>query len=469
MAELRRLRALLTDTGRNPAVPDELSERLAAIGSDGRGGLDDLHNLDDLYAPGARARRRALTVSAAGVAILLALVTGVGYLAAPAERAAVADPSPAVRADFSATLAQLPLATDGVAAALLVDPARLSSTDARIPGEPTMAGSELSGRAVIAALQRADRAGDRVAFSGVQRVLAPRDDLTTAAEVEVTAEPGSGSQVTVRNAVGDQVAQGLVPDRNRSRVADADLVDALAANYRLSGVSGGTLLGRPVTLVEAHRRDGGSDRPTARWWLDDRTGLVLRQQTFDHTGRLVLSAGFTELSVGRATASGPNTHTGPVFTVMSRPLTTAAFTTASAPHLSNQGWFCRSELAGLSLVRLRADAPAEPGVLQMVYTDGLSTVSVFQRRGVLGRTPAEARWDPNLRAFRQDAMLNTAIWQSGDAVFTVATNGSPALRDKVVAAMPRSAADRRPGERPATRTTMERIEAGWTRILDRVR
>jgi hypothetical protein len=248
----------------------------------------------------------------------------------------------------------------------------------------------------------------------------------------------------------------------------------LSSAYEVSAVDGGTLLGRPVTMVQARRHQASaSDAPAARWWIDDRTGLVLRQQNYDHAGRLVLSAGFTELNIGTARAgtgtgtdSGKGTGAAGAMTPaadrpLTAPLTTAAFTTSSAGRLSSQGWFCHAELAGMSLIRLRADAPAEPGVLHMIYTDGLSTVSVFERRGTLTDPPAESEWDPNLEAYRTDAMLNTATWQSGDAVFTVATDGSTALRDRVVAALPH--------EPPAGRSTMERIRAGWSRVLERIR
>jgi hypothetical protein len=271
--------------------------------------------------------------------------------------------------------------------------------------------------------------------------------------------PGSGSQVVVRKLNGSEITQGLVPTPAAARIAGSDLFGALTSGYRLSGIDGGTLLGRPVTLVQAWRSGSSEDdAPAARWWIDNKTGLVLRQQTYDPAGRLVLDARYRTIAVGGARAmASPNSGGVGVSHELMAPLTTATFTTGSAGQLSSQGWFCQSELAGMSLARLRADAPAEPGVLHMIYTDGLSTVSVFERRGRLTDPPAESEWDPNLGAYRTDAMLNTATWQSGDAIFTVATDGSTALRDKVVAALPHDQA--------ARRTTMERVRAGWARIL----
>lgn len=455
VAALQRLRSLLTDTGRQSGapVPNELAHRLAAIAD-----VDD-HT--------SRRAARARTVSAAGAVLLLVLIAGVGYVAAPAERGGIADPTAAVRTDFSAAVAQLPLTSTAVAAALVVSPQRLRTDDAEFVREPTMTGPDLDTRQVEALLDKAEWAAARVPYSGVQQVAAPRDGRTTAADVAVDFAPGTGARLAVRTLAGDQVAAGRVPTPAASRIAAGNQISALASAYRLTGTTGGTVLGRPVALVQAwSRQNPGAEYPAASWWIDTATGLVIRQQVYDHAGRLVLAAHYTSLSIGAADATAApadagatralSTPTEPT-DLLNRPLTTASFTTASAGALSSQGWFCHAELAGMQLVRLRADAPAEPGVLHMVYTDGLSTVSVFERRGRLADPPSASTWDPTLGAYRTDAMLNTATWQSGNAVFTVATDGPTALRDTVVAALPHDHA--------GGRTTMGRVRAGWSRIL----
>ncbi|QGN33437.1 zf-HC2 domain-containing protein [Microlunatus sp. Gsoil 973] len=455
VAALQRLRSLLTDTGRQTGapVPDELTHRLAAIARS-----DAATDRDRPRMVGTRA------VPLAGVALLLVLIAGVGYAAAPADgrRDAIADPTAAVRTDFSAALAQLPLTSTAVAAALTVDPLRLGATSPELDDEPTMTGPRLDHRQVDHLLHSAAWASARVPYSGVQQVVAPRDDRTTAAEVAVDFTPADGSQVTIRTLDGEQVAGGLVPTPAASRIAGNNLISALASGYRLTGIAGGTAAGRPVALVQAWARDATVDKPAAAWWIDTDTGLVVRQQLYDHTGRLVLSARYSSLSIGAPATTGvARTPARRELTtsaaLLTRPLTTATFTTASAGSLSSQGWFCHARLAGLKLVRLRADAPGEPGVLHMVYTDGLSTVSVFERRGRLVDPPSASTWDPTLDAYRTDAMVNVATWQSGHAVFTVATDGPTALRDEMVRALPH---DTVPGP-----TTMSRIQAGWSRIL----
>jgi len=459
VAALQRLRSLLTDSGRQALIPSQLADRLAAIA-------------ETDHEDGTAAGRGLLlkTVSLAGVAVMLVLITGVGYVAAPAERAGIADPTAAVRSDFAAVIAQLPLTSAGVAAALTVDPHRLRSGDADLGQDPTMAGPGLDQHQISAVLHKAQWATAQVPYSGVQQIVAPRDDQTTdqttAADVSVDFAPGTGSQVAVRALDGTLTGSGTVPTPAASRIAASNQISTLSRAYKLTGVAGGTVLGRPVVRIEAWRRAPAANQPSAIWWVDTATGLVLRQQLFDDTGRLVLSARYTSLAIGANTAAlaaqtQPQRPVGTPVTLLTRPLTTplttATFTTASAGELSSHGWFCQSELAGLQLVRLSADAPAEPGVLHMVYTDGLSTVSVFERRGRLADTPAASTWDPTLGAYRTDAMVNTATWQSGGAVFSVATDGPTGLRDTVVAALPHDQSD--------DRTTIGRIQAGWSRIL----
>ncbi len=66
-----------------------------------------------------------------------------------------------------------------------------------------------------------------------------------------------------------------------------------------------------------------------------------------------------------------------------------SLTLSSAAELVNSGWFCEGELGEMSLVRLRSDEPDQPGALHMVYSDGVSTLSVFEQRGRLGTVLGE--------------------------------------------------------------------------------
>ena len=138
-----------------------------------------------------------------------------------------------------------------------------------------------------------------------------------------------------------------------------------------------------------------------------------------------------------------------------------ALTLSNTPRLETAGWTCPADLAGLSLTRLRSNSTVDPTGVQLGYTDGLVTVSVFEQRGRLAAAPEGASWDPALKAYIWHGASEAATWQSGDTVFTVVTDGSEALLGSAVDALPH--ADSRPP------STMDQIKAGWVKILADVR
>jgi hypothetical protein len=74
-----------------------------------------------------------------------------------------------------------------------------------------------------------------------------------------------------------------------SRVVNEELLGLLERNYRLSATRGTSVAGRSATLVTATRDD--SPLVAARWWIDDATGIVLWEETYDKSGSLDLSFG----------------------------------------------------------------------------------------------------------------------------------------------------------------------------------
>jgi hypothetical protein len=95
--------------------------------------------------------------------------------------------------------------------------------------------------------------------------------------------------------------------------------------------------------------------------------------------------------------------------------------------------------------------------VNLVYSDGLTTVSIFEQRGRLASTPKGSQWDATLGAHVRRGASGVATWQSGDVVYTVVTDGTAAVLTDAVASLPH--------ERGATPTTLGRIKAGWARIL----
>ncbi|MCE3276799.1 MAG: hypothetical protein K0R13_2654, partial [Propionibacteriaceae bacterium] len=190
----------------------------------------------------------------------------------------------------------------------------------------------------------------------------------------------------------------------------------------------------------------------ARWWIDDATSIVLWQETYGRSGSIDLSFGFTSVSVSHSESILE--HLPPRLAV---PRTSTSLSLSSAAELKASGWSCVRELAGLSLVRIRSDRARNPDMVHLVYSDGLSTVSVFQQRGQLTAAPEGSQWDATLGAHVRRGASAVATWQSGEMVLTVVTDGSGGLLAKSVESLPHEGA--------MPQTTLDRIKAGWARIL----
>jgi hypothetical protein len=451
VAELRRVREALR--GGPPAeAPEELAERLISIaGADAR---------TPLPTPAKRprrrslpARRRTLRVRAGAAIALAAAVAGAavaGYVAAPPLGGSlVADPTSEAQAAFSSTLAQMPLANDALGAVMAAAPRDLGRPVAAAgPVQAVLGHRALTETEARATLARAASSADAVAYSGVQTFWSRSEGRVLQASVQVRALPGQGIQAQVLDRSGRPVSGGYTPATAAARMVDDKLLKLLGSSYVLSGWAEAEVAGRSATVVEARR----SGRLAARWWVDDASGIVLGRQTFDDVEGEVMSVRFTDVQISRSSALLEHLAAPGV-----TPATDTVLTLSNAPDLVSRGWVCRGILADLSLVRLGSDGAADPQTLHLVYTDGLATLSVLEQRGRLATAPGGASWDTGLRAYTREGPSRLATWQSGDTVFTVATDGSSALLARAVSSLPHDPVPER--------TTMGRIREGWAKLL----
>jgi len=458
VAELRGVRQLLTAAGQTSA-PADLSHRLVSIAG------AEAH--DPLWSrPFRRTRTGALPshrrtlrlrTAAAGTAVgtLAVAAGGLGYLAAPASTATlIADPGAEAQAEFSSTITQFPLIGDAVGAVMLARSSRLSPTGlAQSPAGGSAAPSRLLTLAEARqTMARASAAAGQLSYSGSQVFSTTVHGRAVTALVEVDARSGQGSRLSVYTEQGEQILSGFVPAAASSRIVDGQLLTLLERNYALAGWTGARVAGRSATVVQASSTAGVA----ARWWIDDATGLLLRQETYDASGALTMAYGFTRLSI--ADQHGFLEHLPPRLVV---PLTTTTLTVSTATELSAQGWACPDQLAGLALVRLRSDRAESPTALHLVYSDGVNTVSVFEQQGRIVSAPSGWDWDRSLGAFVQHGASSLASWQSGALVITVVTDGSAGVLAGAVTSLPH--------RKPVTPTTMERVRAGWADIMAHVR
>src|SRR5262249_17942671 len=104
---------------------------------------------------------------------------------------------------------------------------------------------------------------------------------------------------------------------------------------------------------------------------------------------------------------------------------TARIKMGTAAQLGDAGWTCpASLLPGLSLTALgRLDQGNNVMVAQ--YSDGLSTVSIFEQRGELDTaelTGYEQHQVAGADVYVHYGLPTVAYWQSGDVVYTAATD-----------------------------------------------
>ena len=462
VAELRHVRSLLTGSTDPGSTPVDLSHRLVSIAGEeateplwtrpfrrttGGGELPSQRHL----------RRTRVLAGVLGCSVAVLAVLGIGYLAAPAEDSlASLDPTHRAVTEFTSVVSAFPL--DGrVTAALQGQPASSTSAESD-PTSVTLPAKRLSEAKTTKLLVQAGQAGDELTYSATQFVSLSRDDERISNVVRVASLGGSGTELSPAGAGHHPAgAATYIASDSSTRMADADLIDRLAGRYALRGWKSQSYSYRDAYVVEAveptaESAEGSLDGVVARWWLDVRTGLLLGQETYDGRGNVVVASRLTDLQLGTV-----SDRTSTVASPAAR--TTATLTLSRAAQLRRDGWVCADRLAGLSLLRLRTDQTGDPTLVHLVYSDGLTTLSVVEQRGRLSGGPTGSTRSETLGAWVTTGMPTTATWTSGDVVLTVVTDGSRETLAAAVAALPHEAR-----QQP---TTMERVRAGWSRILGR--
>lgn len=148
-------------------------------------------------------------------------------------------------------------------------------------------------------------------------------------------------------------------------------------SYELQSLGGDRIAGREVEVLMLRPRDGL--RFAQRLWADRDSGLLVRGDVLGPRGEVLESSAFTDLRVG-ARAS-PESVTGPMRKLdgyrVVRPQ-------AVKTQLEAEGWALARSVPGFQLVGCsrrpldaRAGEASSVQVLQSVFSDGLTHVSVF--------------------------------------------------------------------------------------------
>lgn len=477
VAEMRHLRSLLTAAGSPDSAPVDLSNRLVSIAGDEATKPLWTRPFRRTPIPGRLPTRQQLirarvlaAVLGSGLAVLAIL--GVGYVSAPPVSLASLDPTRQASIEFTTAVSGFPL--DGRVSGALQGLAPSAPTSEDRPAPISWSGKRLSEPKAIKLLVSAGQTGWESSYTAKQVVTLTRDGQQVSNTVQVINRGDTGLEL--RTIPSDSSAAPVmltyIESEHSSRIADADLVQLLASRYVLRGWKDQWYDDRRAAVVEAAQpaalvpgqtadptvdeagqpANGELDGVMARWWIDQTTFLILGQEIFDGRGNLVTSSRLTDLQIGPVREDTVALPASPA-------RTTATLTLSRAAELRKNGWICADRLAGLQLQRIRTDGPTDPDLVHLIYSDGLTTVSVVEQRGRLDDAPAGSTRNETLGAWVTSGMPSTATWSSDDVVLTVVTDGSPVMLTAAVAALPHKAF--------RGQTTIERVRAGWSRILGR--
>src|SRR5215467_488008 len=220
----------------------------------------------------------------------------------------------------------------------------------------------------------------------------------------------------------------------------AGMLDLLRVNYVLEYEGAGTSSNRSASIVAVRRHDGTL---AAQFWLDAATGLPLRREMFDRSGRRVSEGAFIDLRIGDQELGEVPAEAGRAWTAVA-PANSAASrpNAAQLASLQTDGWRVPGRLAGNMILSgvSRTATPSGP-VLDARYSDGLSVASVFMQRGVLPRTlPGWHQADVSgtqVLATESGSLSEQGLaWSARGIVYTVIADAPPDAVAAIVAELP---------------------------------
>lgn len=316
-----------------------------------------------------------------------------------------------------------------------------------VAAAPGAAGGMPAARAVSAPDQAADAgvqlleesasAGRALFYEGVQIISWWGLHGASTAVVNVTHQPGQGTLLrTMRT--GSAPGASVVANEPGAPPGDVlgiteETLDLLAANYQVAAAGDGSACGRRAQIVEARRADGTL---AARFWLDTATKIALRRELFDQQAGMINEDTFIDVEFTPPVSARPG-QAGPMAAIEPRPWDPLA--TADLNGLRAANWPLPAQLPGeLALFDARRDVTPSGQVIELSYSDGLSSVSLFVQRGALPRKLAG--WRPIVLGgwpvLARDSLGQRLTWSSRGHVLTLIAEAPPATISVAVQALP---------------------------------
>lgn len=431
-AELTAISSVCSELSRchrTSTTPDALAARLESIAGE--------HAATPLYMASGRgdlpsARRlRTRRVTQGGVAFLAVVMSAMvlAILIAP-EPSRIADPVKTAREQFSMSSSAVTV-NEAVGAALLASE-RGADFGQSVSYRPRAADSQMvlvSDRWACDRLRQA--AASQASLTGVQEVwVSDGQGLYRHADVRTTRAAGEGSELEVLDARGDRFMSTFLPALG-TRTLEAPSGWSFYESLLPERVGDRSAIQLRAVV------DGA---PVAAWWLDDETGIVIWSERYDPSGGVSLATGFRDLRVGAV-----NLGHDLVQQFSLEPVTSS----------QDEGWCvglptCPLEAAGLPLVAYASSDRQGSRSMTLVYSDGFNSAVVGWTEGVLA--------DDILTLLDQRAGAPTVdVWQAGDAVIWVTSNGSAGLISEIGEQFPAASAHRS--------SLADRLIAGLERLV----
>jgi sigma-E factor negative regulatory protein RseB len=310
------------------------------------------------------------------------------------------------------------------------------ATAAGVRGEPALPGvspdpKPKSSTRALELLDKVASADDSVRYAGVQFVSAWSPGSTNSTVVEIKNVPGQGTAIRVRgSADGPAAAVFSTAPGDIGVQLGGGPVELLASNYSISTAGADRVTGRKTRVLEI-AGDGGL--VAARFWVDARTGVLLRREVYDASGRTVRASAFVQVRIGGQISPG---HLPPLM-----PQADAEELTATeVADLRTAGCSCPALLLdSLALYRVRLVTTTAGTVLHLSYSDGLSTVSVFEQPGRVDETSMvgyQTLADGTGVQYERDGLPQQVVWSADGVVYAVVADAPEPLVDDVVNGLP---------------------------------
>ena len=249
--------------------------------------------------------------------------------------------------------------------------------------------------------------------------------------------PGLGTSFAVSDGPVESSALTFVAqrefERSGSNALEGGPLQLLIDNYALRVTGADRVAGRRTVVVSASHPEVA----TARFWVDRATGLLLRREVYGPGGSLAGASVFVDVRIEPLDVLErlPPTLPQPLPETMS---------VAARAQVTSAGWTCLSRLPGGFFLTDVQRMTGRPPAVHSAYSDGLSTVSVFQQRGTLD-TASLDRFDrvtiDGATVYLRSGLPTYLTWAHQGIVYTAVTDAPASYVRQVVLSHPHGEPD----------------------------